>query len=60
MTSIKMLSEKELRVDEFATTTRSRFAEVFGYEESVTVDPATLWQLIASDATAPEEQHRNA
>ena len=59
MTSIEALSEKEIGVDEFATMMRSRFAEVFGYEESVTVDPATLWQLIASDFAA-EEQHRNA
>ena len=60
MTSIEVLSDKEIGVDEFATTIRSRFMEVFGYEESVTVDSARLWQLVASNATALEEQHRNA
>ena len=59
MTSIEVLSEKEIGVEEFATTMRSRFAEVFAYEESATVEPATLWKLIASDAPALEE-HRNA
>jgi len=60
MTSIEVLSDKEIGVDEFATTIRSRFMEVFGYEESVTVDSARLWQLVASNATALQEQHRNA
>ena len=35
MTSIEVLSDKEIGVDEFAATMRSRFAEVFGYRESV-------------------------
>lgn len=57
MTSIEMLRAEKTNVDKFASTMRSRFAEVFGYEESVTVDPAMLWQLIESDAI---EEHRNA
>ena len=57
MTSIEALCEKEIAVDEFARTICSRFAEVFGYEKTVTVDPATLWQLIESDAI---EEHRDA
>jgi len=60
MTSIEVLSNKEIGVDEFATMMRSRFVEVFGYEESVTVDPAGLWHLVTSDAKALKEQHRNA
>jgi len=60
MTSIDTLSDKDISVEEFATTMRSRFAEVFGYEEAVTVDPATLWNLVSSNAPALEEQHRNA
>jgi lipoyl(octanoyl) transferase len=60
MTSVEVLSEKEISVDEFAATIRSRFAEVFAYEDSVTVHPATLWKLVASHSIAPEEQHRNA
>jgi lipoyl(octanoyl) transferase len=57
MTSIEMLSDKGNRVDQFAAKMRPRFAEVFGFAESVTVDPATLWQLVASHA--PLEEHRN-
>jgi lipoyl(octanoyl) transferase len=60
MTSIEVLSEKEIGVDDFAATLRSRFAEVFGYQESSTVDAAALWKLVASNPTAVEEQHRNA
>lgn len=60
MTSIDMLTNREIGVDEFATTMRSRLAEVLGYRESVTVDPATLWKLVASDSTELEEQPRNA
>jgi lipoate-protein ligase B len=60
MTSIEVLSEKEIGVDEFAATLRSRFAEVFGYPETSTVDPARLWKLVASKPMAVEEQHRNA
>jgi lipoyl(octanoyl) transferase len=55
MTSIEALREKEISVDYFSATMRSRFAEVFGHERSVTVDPATLWQLIESHAI--EEHH---
>ena len=39
MTSIEVLSDNEIGVDEFATTMRSRFAEVFGYEESADCRP---------------------
>ena len=60
MTSMGMLSENDISEEAFATTMRSRFAEVFGYEESGTVDPATLWPLVASDAPPLEERHRNA
>ncbi len=60
MTSIEVLSEKEIGIDEFAASMRSRFAEVFGYQGSVTVDPSTLWKLVPSNATVLEEQHRNA
>ncbi len=57
MTSIEALRETAVSVDEFAMMMRSRFAEVFGYDESVTVDPAPLWQLIASDFAAEEQPH---
>jgi lipoyl(octanoyl) transferase len=60
MTSIEALHEKQISVDEFAATVRSRFAEVFGYEKSVTVAPATFWQLVESHSMAVEEQPRNA
>jgi lipoyl(octanoyl) transferase len=57
MTSMQVLSEKGISVNEFATTMRSRFAEVFGYAQTVTVDSATLWQLVESHAA---EEHRDA
>ncbi len=60
MTSIEVLSNTQIGVDKFATMMRSRFAEVFGYREASTVNPATLWKLVALNATTPEEQHRNA
>jgi lipoyl(octanoyl) transferase len=60
MTSIEVLSKEEIGVDEFATTMRSRFAEVFGYQETSTGEAAALWKLVASNATAVEEQHRDA
>ena len=57
MTSIEALGEKEIGIDEFAMMMRSRFAEVFGFERLVTVDPATMWQLVESNAV---EEHRDA
>ena len=57
MTSIEVFSEKEVRVDEFAATIRSRFAEVFGYADCVNVESAALWRLIESSSI---EEHRNA
>jgi lipoyl(octanoyl) transferase len=57
MTSINALDEKEISVDEFAMMMRPRFAEVFGFEKSVTVDPATMWQLVESNAV---EEQRDA
>jgi lipoyl(octanoyl) transferase len=60
MTSIEALHKKQISVDELAATVRSRFAEVFGYGKSVTVAPATLWQLVESHSMAVEDQHRNA
>ena len=57
MTSMEALGANEISVDEFAATMRSRFAEVFAYAQTATVDPATLWQLIESHAV---EEHRNA
>jgi lipoyl(octanoyl) transferase len=59
MTSIETLSDKRIGVDDFAPAVRSRFAEAFGYEDSVTVDPATLWKLPGSNSTTLEEQHRD-
>ena len=59
MTSIEMLSDKQISVDNFAAKMRSRFAEVFGYDDSLTVEPATLWNLVAAKPTVLEEQHRN-
>jgi lipoyl(octanoyl) transferase len=60
MTSIEAIKQKAMSVDEFSTTMRSRFTEVFGFETSVTIEPSALWQLIASHPTEPEEQHRDA
>jgi len=57
MTSIEALGEREIGVGEFATAIRSRFTEVFGYAENLTVDPATLWQLVEWNAA---EEHRDA
>jgi lipoyl(octanoyl) transferase len=57
MTSIGALTTKEIGVEEFLATMRLRFADVFGYEESLIVDPAALWQLIASTSV---EEHRDA
>jgi lipoyl(octanoyl) transferase len=59
MTSIKMLSEKGISVDEFAPAMQTRFAEVFGYRESVTSDASTLWKLVASNPTELAERHHN-
>jgi lipoyl(octanoyl) transferase len=56
MTSIEALRAR-ITVDEFAAAMRSRFAKVFGYAENVTAEPATLWQLIESNAA---EEHRDA
>ena len=56
MTSIEVLSPKEISVDEFAATTPSRFVEVFGYDESVIVEPARLWQLVASKSLLEEQR----
>jgi lipoyl(octanoyl) transferase len=60
MTSIEAINQKAMSVDEFSIKMRSRFTEVFEFEESATIDPAKLWQLIASHPTEPEEQHRDA
>ena len=60
MTSIEVLSHQKIGVDEFAATMRSRFAEVFGYQDSVTVEPSALWKLVAFNSTTLEEQDRNA
>ena len=57
MTSMQALGGNNVSVDEFAATMRSRFAEVFAYAQTVTIDPATLWQLIESRAV---EEHRDA
>jgi len=57
MASIEALREKDISVDEVATVMRSRFAEVFGYTETGTVDPATLWRLVESNSF---EEHHNA
>src|SRR5579871_5550162 len=57
MTSMQALGGNNVSVDEFAATMRSRFAEVFAYAQTVTIDPATLWQLIES---RPVEEHRDA
>jgi lipoyl(octanoyl) transferase len=57
MTSIEELSEAAVSVDEFVVMMRSRFAEVFRYADSATVDPAPLWQLIASEFVAEEQPH---
>jgi len=60
MTSIEMLSDRQICVEYFAAKMRSRFAEVFGYDDSVIVEPPKLWSLITSQPTSLEEQHRNA
>jgi lipoyl(octanoyl) transferase len=60
MTSIEAHGEREIGVDEFTVTMQSRFAEVFGFEKSVNIDPSTLWQLVAPKTTELEEQPRNA
>jgi lipoate-protein ligase B len=60
MTSIKVLSEKDLSVGEFATAMRARFAEIFGYRETLTIDASTLWKLVESNTAALEEHHHNA
>jgi lipoyl(octanoyl) transferase len=57
MTSIEALSSNAIDVEDFAATIRSRFAEVFGYSEIASADPALLWQLIESNGV---EEHRNA
>ena len=59
MTSIAALTESEARVDDFADHLRTHFCEVFGYAESVALDPTSLWNLAAS-ATAAEEANRHA
>ncbi len=60
MTSIEASGARGIGVDEFAMIARSRFAEVFGFEESATIDPSTLWPLTASKPTGLDEQPRNA
>jgi len=56
MTSIEVLTHREVSIEEFAARATSRFAEVFGYARMVIADSATLWRLIE---THPEE-HRDA
>ncbi len=56
MTSIAEFGHPELTVEGFAIPMRSRFAEVLGYQASVTTGASTLWELAASDSTAIEEQ----
>ena len=55
MTSMEMLSHKDISIEEFATTTQSHFSEVFGYAHSVIVEPAGLWKLVASNSTGVED-----
>jgi lipoyl(octanoyl) transferase len=57
MTSIEVLSKTAVSVNDFAMMMRSRFVEVLGYEDSMTVEPAPLWQLIASELAAEEQHH---
>src|SRR5580698_5833337 len=57
MTSMAALGANQISVEECAATIRSRFAEVFAYAQTATVDPATLWQLIQP---RPAEEHRDA
>lgn len=57
ITSIEALGAKEIGIDAFALMMRTRFAEVFGFEKSVMVDPATVCQLIESNAA---EEQRDA
>ena len=57
MTSIEALADREIGVEEFATMATLRFAEVFGYAQTASADPAALWQLIE---THPAEEHRDA
>jgi hypothetical protein len=60
MTSIQLLSDRKVSVEEFAIIMRSRFAEVFGYDELVTVDASELWKLVASNPSELAEAQRNA
>jgi len=57
MTSIEVLSDTAIGVNEFSLMVRRRFAEVFGYSQIVSADPASLWQRIESH---PIEEHRDA
>ena len=57
MTSIELLADGEVSVEEFAVTATSRFIDVFGYAQTAIADPAALWQLIE---THPAEEHRDA
>ena len=58
-TSIAMLGKNDVTIDNFAATISSRFSEVFGYQESIDTDPVSLWNLVASNSAALEEEHRD-
>jgi len=57
MTSVEVLSDRVVAVDDLSTIVRSRFGEVFGYSKTASADPAALWQLIDLDSV---EEHRDA
>jgi len=53
MTSLKKLG-CQVRLDEFSTFQAEAFATVFGYQRIQRVDPALLWQRVASAVSSAE------
>jgi lipoyl(octanoyl) transferase len=60
MTSVASLGRRDVNVNEFATAMRTRFTEVFGYEETVDADAARLWSLVTAESATREGQPHHA
>jgi lipoate-protein ligase B len=60
MTSVGALGKSDVSVDEFAMAMRTRFAEVFEYDETVDADATRLWNLAGNESATREGQPHHA